>query len=107
MDQSKVDTLNSFRSPVNASELKSFLGFATFCSRFVPNYSTLTGPLRELLKDNSPFEWTKEHQLAFENMKEIISRNICLSYYDPAAKCKLVTDASNHGLGAVLLQTVK
>lgn len=39
MDRSKVDTLNSFRSPSIASELKSFLGFATFCSRFVSNHS--------------------------------------------------------------------
>ena len=106
MDQNKVDTLNSFRAPINASELKSFLGFATFCSRFVPNYSTLTGPLRNLLRDNTTFEWTQEHQLAFENIKEIISRNIQLSYYNLAAKCKLVTDASDYGLGAVLLQTV-
>lgn len=106
MDESKVSTLNSFRSPTNASELKSFLGFATFCSRFVPNFSTLTGPLRELLKDNNPFKWTLKHQHAFDNIKDIITKNICLSFYDPAAKCKLVTDASDHGLGAVLLQTV-
>jgi len=45
MDQEKVSALNSFRPPTNAFELKSFLGFVTFCSRFVPNFSTLTGPL--------------------------------------------------------------
>lgn len=47
-----------------------------------------------------------EHQIVFENIKETISKNICLSFYDPSAKCKLVTDASDHGLGAVLIQNV-
>ena len=49
MDETKVHALKSARSPINASELKLFLGLASFYSLFIPNVSTLTGPLRQLL----------------------------------------------------------
>ena len=67
---SKVDALKSSRSPTSLSELKSFLGLATFCSRFIPNISTLTGPLRNLLQNNAVFDWTNIHQEAFDTLKE-------------------------------------
>ena len=49
-DPSKVEALKNVPSPKNTTELKSFLGLATFCSRFVPDFSTATAPLRDLLK---------------------------------------------------------
>ena len=49
-DPSKVEALKNAPSPKNTTELKSFLGLATFCSRFVPDFSTATAPLRDLLK---------------------------------------------------------
>ena len=49
-DPSKVEALKNAPSPKNTTELKSFLGLATFCSRFVPDFSTAIAPLRDLLK---------------------------------------------------------
>ena len=106
MDAEKVKALDSFRPPENTSELKSFLGFATFCSRFIPNFSTLTGPLRDLLRDGVTFHWSSKQQEAFRTIKDTLRQNICLSFYNPKDKCKLITDASDYGLGAVLLQTI-
>ena len=104
MDPSKVDALKSSRSPTSPSELKSFLGLATFCSRFIPNFSTLTGPLRNLLQNNAVFDWTNIHQEAFDTLKEKLSSETCLAYFDPQKQCKLITDASDYGVGAVLTQ---
>ena len=38
-------------------------------------------------------------------MKSVLSADTYLSYFDPRGTCKLVTDASDYGLSAVLLQT--
>ena len=105
MDPSKVEALKGARSPTNASELKSFLGLATFCSRFIPNFSTLTGPLRKLLQQNTVFSWEDCHEKAFIDLKDKLSSETCLNYFDPSKTCKLITDASDYGVGAVLLQT--
>ena len=43
------------QNPQNKKELQTFLGMANYLSKFVPNLSTLTEPLREL--DRKDFEW--------------------------------------------------
>jgi len=103
MDLSKVEALKAAAVPKNASELKSFLGLATFCSRFVLDFSTKTHALRDLLKKNVPFNWNKKHDKAFSELKDAIIQNIKLSSFDLRKPCTMVSDASDHGLGAVLL----
>ena len=103
-DPSKVEALKNAPFPKNTTELKSFLGLATFCSRFVPDFSTATAPLRDLLKKNAVFKWSSVHEKAFAELKHTISDNTTLSFFDLNKHCTLVSDASDHGLGAVLLQ---
>ena len=74
--QTKVDASELAQSPNNASELKSFLGLATLCSRFIPNYSTLTGPLRQLLKHNASFHWKPVHENAFMELKNTLKNTL-------------------------------
>ena len=61
-DQSKVDAVN------NAKEVRSFLGLVNFCSHFVKDYATLTGPLRKLTRKETIFEWIKEQQASFTKL---------------------------------------
>ena len=103
-DPSKIAALYNARSPRNVNELKSFLGLATFCSRFVPDFSTMTGPLRELLKKNAHFKWSKPQEKAFNDLKNTLTENLSLIFFDLKKSCTVISDASDHGLGAVLLQ---
>ena len=103
-DQLKVEALRTAPSPRNSTELKSFLGLASFCSRFVPDFSTATGPLRDLLKKNTPFKWTRIHEKSFIYLKEKLCDTTSLSFFNLNKPCSIISDASDHGLGAVLLQ---
>ena len=49
-DPKKVEALKAFKSPEDVKALRSFIGMATYSSRFIQNYSVITAPLRELLK---------------------------------------------------------
>ena len=60
-DPKKVDALKSFTPPEDVKQLRSFIGMASFSSRFIKNYSTITAPLRELMKKSNKWEWTQEH----------------------------------------------
>lgn len=69
-------------------------------SRYIPNLATLNKPLRDLSKQQK-FEWNTSHKEAKRGIQNAISKN--LSYFDPEAKeIKVITDASQHGLGAQL-----
>lgn len=66
--------------------------------------SEITAHLRELLKKNLLWHWTKNHQAAFEEIKEILETDRLLKFYDVTKPVELQADASNKGLGVGLLQ---
>ena len=76
----------------------------TYLSKFSARLLEIAEPIRELCKENVPFNWGPEHQEAFKLVKrEIITRPV-LAYYNPRKQTVLQTDASIKGLGACLLQ---
>ena len=106
-DPDKVSALKKMTPPTSKQELQAFLGLATYMGPFIPSLSTLTLPLRELVKDRSVFDWSPAHQDAFDKVKNAISAETTLEYYDPTKEIILQADASSTGLGATLLQDQK
>ena len=90
--------------PENSTEVKSFLGLAGYYRRFVPNFASVARPLHKLTEANVDFAWTSECQSSFDALKKLLSTAPILSYPDFSAEFILDTDASNHGIGAVLSQ---
>ena len=103
-DQTRVLAINSLKAPTNVPELQSFLGMVTYCSKFLPNFSTITDPLRKLLKKNTPWVWSDAQQQAFQELKDLLLSSKTLAFFDPSAYTEVITDASPVGLGAVILQ---
>ncbi|KAL9964953.1 hypothetical protein ACROYT_G028670 [Oculina patagonica] len=106
-DPSKVSAIKQMSSPTNRQELQTFLGLANYMGPFIPKLSSLTAPLRELLKENYQFQWSLAHQDAFEKVKDSVSNEVTLTYFDPRKEIILQVDASLKGLGATLMQESK
>jgi len=102
--QVKVDAVVNAPEPRNASEVRSFLGLVNFCARFIPNLSTISAPLNDLLRKNTVFKWGRSQQDAFKELKRRLACAETLGYYDKTAPTKVIVDASPVGLGAVLVQ---
>lgn len=102
--QDKLQAVKNFMQPTSKEELRSFVGFVTFLSRFIPHLSSMTEPLRELLKKEVDFEWRSSHAECFEKIKDVASEGRCLIAFNARRRTRLYTDASPSGLGAVLLQ---
>ena len=101
--EDNAETIRKFSIPSSKQELQSFLGLTNYVSHFIPNYSVLTEPLRQLLKKGEHFKWSDRHKEAFESLKNALA-DMKLSIFDPKAHLILMSDASQQGLGAVLLQ---
>ena len=60
--------------------------------------------MRKLLKKDVKWEWTKEINDDFEQLKKEITEAPCLAHFDPKKDNFITTDACNTGLGATLWQ---
>ena len=74
--------------------MRSFLGLVTYSSGYIPDFSTVSEPLRRLLKTNEPFIWGDEQQESFDKLKNFLADADTLGYYDMNAKTQVITDAS-------------
>lgn len=102
----KVSAIQAFRRPANVTEMRSFLGLVNYVGKFIPNLSSLSAPLRQMTVKGLPFTWTKEGKRSFETIKSALVKPEHLGYFSPKNPTTLITDASNNGLGAVLLQNI-
>ena len=53
------------------------------------------------------FQWSEAHNAVFQNIKNQISEDVCLRYFNTTKDAVLQVDASQVGLGAVLLKDSK
>lgn len=102
--EDKVIAVRDWPVPKNVSEVRSFLGLASYYRRFIAGFSTAAAPLNQLTCKNVRFEWGPEQEQAFDALKSALCHSPVLTTPDPAGQFVLDTDASNDGLGAVLAQ---
>lgn len=103
-DPSKINDLKNMPEPMSKAEIHHFLGFATYLSKFIPDFSSKTAVLRDLLGKDALFLWEKHHQEAFNDIKNAVTEQSTLHYYNPHKPVELHCDASLRGIGAALLQ---
>lgn len=100
--EDKIKAVIRAPTPKSTSELRSFLGLVNYYGKFIPDSANLLRPLHALLEKSSPWKWTKECEVAFQQAKKIIASETVLVYYNPNLEVRLACDAGPHGLGAVL-----
>lgn len=104
VDEAKVKAIRRFRPPSSVSELKSFLGLASYISPYIKDFANITSPLWAVTTDKN-WQWGPKQLAAFENVKnKITSCATTLGYFAEDDKTVLHTDASPNALGAVLVQ---
>ena len=100
----RIEAIEAVRAPQSKTELRSFLGATVQYRKFVPKFAEKAKPLTELTKKEKPFKWTNRCQQAFEQIKIALMEPPVLKKPDWSKPFVLATDASDVGIGAVLLQ---
>ena len=90
--------------PTSKKELEAFLGLCNWIGRFIPNLSGMTRPLYELTHKNAKYIWTDVHHKLFNEIKSKIQCIDRLYLPDLNKDFYVETDASEYGMGAVLMQ---
>ena len=64
----------------------------------------MTTPLRNLTHQEAKWQWSQTEQAAFEKLKNTLSSDTVLGYYETGQDTKLLVDAWPNGPGLVLMQ---
>ena len=104
VDRKKIAAVVKLPNPTNQTEVRSLLGMTNFFSRFVPHYATITEPLRQLTHKDCKWKWSSEHDKAFDQLREALSKAPTLAYFDETKDTSIYVDASPVGIAAILTQ---
>ena len=106
-DPLRTEATEKMPAPNNVTQLQSFLGLAQYYAIYIPKMHKLRAPLNELLKKRQKWIWSKECQNAFEEIKKCLLSDLALAHFDPQKELIVASDASDYGLGAVLLHRLE
>jgi ribonuclease HI len=104
IDPGKVKDVLNWMPPATVSEIRNFLGLAGYYRRFIKDFSKIAKPMMKLLEKNKTFEWTKECQACFEELKKRLTSSPVLVLPDLTKNFDIYCDGSCQGLGSVLMQ---
>ena len=62
--------------------------------RFIPDYSTITAPIRKLTQKEQAFEWKPKQHSAFDRLKDILSNAPVVTYFNES-KTEIIVGKSN------------
>jgi hypothetical protein len=103
-DPSKIEKIQNYPVPKTLTQIRGFLGLASYYRRFIKNFAAIARPLHDQTKTSKKIPWTNKTTESFELLKKLLTQAPVLARPDFNRDFILVTDASRNGLGCILTQ---
>ncbi|GJS62591.1 putative reverse transcriptase domain-containing protein [Tanacetum coccineum] len=107
VDPAKIEAVKNSASPTTPSEIRKFLGLASYYRRFIKGFSKIAKPMTELTQKNQKFDWGEEQEEAFQLLMQKLCVAPILALLEGSEDFVVYCDASIKGLGVVLMQRMK
>ena len=104
VDNHKIKVIQNWSTLTTITEVRSFLGLATYYWKFVKGFLAIAAPLTGLLHKDKDFDWQQAEQQAFDQLKLALTTVPVLILPNPDKPFIITTDASDFAIGAVLSQ---
>ena len=102
----KIRKIKEAPRPVTKKQVRAFLGLTNYYRNFIPHFAVIAQPLYDTVKKNAPssIPWGNEQEKSFVTLKNMLCKEPILQLPDASKQFILRTDASQDGVGAVLMQ---
>jgi transposase InsO family protein len=104
VDPRKVAAVAEWATPQSCTDVRRFVGLANYYRKFVLRFSALAAPLTALCSPRARFAWGDAEQRSFDALKAALTSAPVLRVWDPARPTRLLTDASELAVSAILEQ---
>ncbi|CAE1266825.1 unnamed protein product [Acanthosepion pharaonis] len=96
----KIDVITKFQPPTSVEGVQGLCGTVNYLARFLLQLSSVMESIRRLMRNDVPWTWSRVHDAAFAEMKQLVTKAPVLSFYDPNAPFLIQCDANSEELGA-------
>ncbi|GBG67976.1 hypothetical protein CBR_g1095 [Chara braunii] len=103
-DSRKVAAVKETPVPTSLTQVRAFLGLASYYRRFIKGFAVIARPLTNLLRKDQPLSWDAECQQAFATLKDTLATAPILIRLDPSKQFILITDWQPEVISAILAQ---
>ncbi|GBG77762.1 hypothetical protein CBR_g24210 [Chara braunii] len=103
-DSRKVAAVKEALVPTSLTQVRAFLGLASYYRRFIKGFAAIARPLRNLLRKDQPLSWDAECQQAFATLKDALATAPILIRSDPSKQFIFITDWQPEAISAILAQ---
>ncbi|GKD76225.1 putative reverse transcriptase domain-containing protein [Tanacetum coccineum] len=107
VNPAKIKAVKNWTSPTTPTEIRQFLGLASYYRRFIKDFSKIAKSLTELTQKNKKYIWGENQESAFQLLKQKLCEAPILALPEGNDNFVVYCDASHQGLGAVLMQREK
>ena len=104
VDPRKVAAVAEWAPPTSCTDVRRFVGLANYYRKFVLRFSALAAPLTALCSPRATFRWGASEEQSFAALKAALTSAPVLRVWDPARPTRLLTDASELAVSAILEQ---
>ena len=105
--EEKIVAIQNAVRPTTKKQIRTFLGLEGFYRAFIEHFSEIAATLTELTRNgqrNHELQWGAPQEQAFNKLRKALVNQPILKMADVSQAFTLQVDASDVGLGAVLLQ---
>ncbi|GJR47532.1 putative reverse transcriptase domain-containing protein [Tanacetum coccineum] len=107
VDPAKIESIKDWASPKTPTEIRQFLGLASYYRCFIEGFSKIARPMTKLTQKSMKFDWGEKAEAAFQLLKQKLCCAPILALPEGSENFVVYYDASHKGLGAVLMQKEK
>ena len=101
---SKVEAILKLETPKTKEDIDRLNGTVNYPAKFLPKLSQVMEPLRTLTQQGIEWCWGKDEDMAFTEVKQLVTQAQVFTYYSPHKELVIHCDASSRKLGAALMQ---
>jgi hypothetical protein len=102
IEPKKIEAVKEWEKPKNVTNVRSFMGLAGYYRIFIAGFSRIAHPITSLQRKGVKFQWTKECEKSFQQLKQLLTSSPILNIAYMNEEFMVSTDACKEGLGGVL-----
>ena len=102
----RCSAISKLARPRTPKQVRRFVGAVNYVAGFFPDIQAILQPLHQLTRKKNKFDWTDEHESAFNKVRDLMTKPPVLHMPQSSGRFSLYSDTSRIATGSYLTQLI-